>query len=421
MKNVSTQALAVPARRGISRMQALARGLMLKQLTGLQHGCIVLEDAYGRREFGRLTDRCGLSVQLNVHDPEFYTDVAFGGTIGAGESYMSGHWSCDQLTDLVRILVVNRELLMDMEKGLARLMTPLSKGVHWLRKNSIRGSRRNIEAHYDLGNDFFELFLDESWMYSSAIFEEGTTDLHRASVHKLDVICRKLDLKPQDHLLEIGTGWGALALHAAQNYGCRVTTTTISKQQHELAQKRIREAGLQDRITLLQDDYRKLEGRYDKLVSVEMIEAVGHEYFDKFFETCSGLLKQDGLMLLQAITIADRLYDYARNSVDFIQRYIFPGGCLPSVSVINDCINRRTDLRLLHMHDFAEHYALTLRLWRERFYKNLDRIKALGYPDRFIRMWEYYLCYCEGGFLERSTGVVQMVFAKPDNRRAAIL
>lgn len=421
MKTLSTRSLNVPAKRGISRMQALARGLMLKQLTGLQHGRVVLEDAYGRREFGALTERCGLSVHLNVHDPEFYTDVAFGGSIGAGESYMKGCWSCDHLTDLVRILVVNRELLNGMEKGLAKLMTPLSKGLHLLRRNSESGSRRNIEAHYDLGNDFFALFLDESWMYSSAVFPEPEADLHRASVYKLDLICQKLELKPGDHLLEIGTGWGGLALHAARHYGCRVTTTTISKQQYELAQERIRDAGLEQRITLLQDDYRKLEGRYDKLVSVEMIEAVGHEYFDKFFETCNSLLKPDGLMLLQAIVIADRHYEQAKNSVDFIQRYIFPGGCLPSVSVINDCVARCTDMRLLHMHDFAEHYARTLRLWRARFYDNIERIRLLGYPERFIRMWEYYLCYCEGGFLERSTGVVQMLFARPDNRRDALI
>lgn len=421
MKTLSPQALNLPAKRGISRFQALARGLMLQQLTGLQHGRIVLEDAYGKREFGVLTARCGLSVRLSVHDPEFYTHVALGGSIGAGESYMEGCWSCDRLTDLVRILVVNRELLNDMEKGLARLMTPMSKGLHWLRKNSIRGSRRNIEAHYDLGNDFFALFLDETWMYSSAIFADNNTGLHQASVHKLDIICKKLDLKAEDHLLEIGTGWGGLAMHAAQRYGCRVTTTTISRQQYALAQERIRAAGLEDRITLLQHDYRMLTGQYDKLVSVEMIEAVGHEYFGKFFEVCNSLLKPDGLMLLQAITIADRYYEQAKNSVDFIQRYIFPGGCLPSVSVINECIASRTDMRLLHMHDFAEHYARTLQLWRDRFYKNMDKIKLLDYPDRFIRMWEYYLCYCEGGFLERSTGVVQMLFAKPDNRREALI
>jgi cyclopropane-fatty-acyl-phospholipid synthase len=421
MNTLSTRSSNVPAKRGISRLEAMARGLMLKQLTGLEHGRVVLEDAYGRREFGALTERCGLSVQLHVHDSGFYADVAFGGSIGAGESYMKGCWSCDRLTDLVRILVINRELLNGMEKGLARLMTPLSKGLHWLRRNSVKGSRRNIEAHYDLGNDFFGLFLDESWMYSSAIFPDDGADLHAASLHKLDVICKKLDLQPEDHLLEIGTGWGGLALHAARNYGCRVTTTTISRQQHQLASECVRAAGLENRITLLQDDYRKLEGRYDKLVSVEMIEAVGHEYFPAFFRVCGSLLKPDGLMLLQAIVIADRYYEQAKNSVDFIQRYIFPGGCLPSVGVINDCIASETDMRLLHMHDFAEHYARTLRLWRERFYGNIDRIKQLGYSDRFIRMWEYYLCYCEGGFLERSTGVVQMLFAKPDNRRPALI
>jgi cyclopropane-fatty-acyl-phospholipid synthase len=418
---VTSPVTGIPAKSDISKFQTIARRLLLSRMAGLQHGRIIFEDAHGRHEFGMLTERCSLTAHINVHDPEFYTDVVFGGTIGAGETFMKAYWRCDRLTDLVRILVVNRELMNDMEKGLACLMAPLSRGLHWLRKNSVGGSRRNIEAHYDLGNDFFELFLDETWMYSAAIFPDADTDLHRASVHKLDVICKKLELKPEDHLLEIGTGWGGLAIHAARNYGCRVTTTTISQQQHEMAQQRIRAAGLEGRITLLKDDYRKLEGRYDKLVSVEMIEAVGHQYFGKFFEICNSLLKPEGLMLLQAITIADRYYEQAKRSVDFIQRYIFPGGCLPSVSVINDCVARRTDLRLLHMHDFAEHYARTLQLWRDRFHKNLDKIKLLGYPDTFIRMWEYYLCYCEGGFMERSTGVVQMLFAKPDNRRAAIL
>jgi cyclopropane-fatty-acyl-phospholipid synthase len=421
MKILTTQSLNLPAKHSLTRLQALTRRLLLSRLAGLQHGRIAFEDTQGRHEFGELTECCPLSVQITVLDPAFYTEVVFGGTVGAGESYMDGRWNCDRLTDLVRILVINRELMNGMEKGLARLLAPLSRGLHRLRRNSVKGSRRNIEAHYDLGNDFFGLFLDETWMYSSAIFTQQDTDLHRASVRKLDLICDKLDLKPDDHLLEIGTGWGGLALHAARNYGCRVTTTTISKQQYELAQERVREAGLEHRITLLQEDYRKLEGRYDKLVSVEMIEAVGHEYFGKFFEVCNALLKPDGLMLLQAITIADRYYEQARRSVDFIQRYIFPGGCLPSVSVINDCIARHTDLRLLHMHDFAEHYARTLNLWRERFHRNLDRVKLLGYPDRFIRMWDYYLCYCEGGFLERATGVVQILFAKPGNRRAAVL
>jgi cyclopropane-fatty-acyl-phospholipid synthase len=293
-------------------------------------------------------------------------------------------------------------VLDGMERGLARLTVPVQKGLHWLNRNTRGGSRRNISAHYDLGNDFFRLFLDPTMMYSSAIFEPATLSLEQAQCVRLERICRRLDLGPGDHLLEIGTGWGGMAIHAARQYGCRVTTTTISRQQHELARERIAEAGLEDRITLLLEDYRDLKGEYDKLVSIEMIEAVGHEYYETYFGQCGRLLKDAGLMLLQAITITDQRYDAARRSVDFIQRHIFPGSTIPSVTAMLSACTRSSDLRLVHLEDIGPHYATTLRIWRENFQRNLDGVRALGYPEEFIRMWEFYFGYCEGGFAGRA-------------------
>ena len=290
-----------------------------------------------------------------------------------------------------------------------------------MRRNTLQGSRKNIAAHYDLGNEMFALFLDDTMMYSCAIFEHPQMSLQQASIEKLERVCRKLELQPGDHLLEIGTGWGGLALHAARHYGCRVTTTTISHEQYRMALQRVEQAGLGDRITVLCEDYRNLSGEYDKLVSIEMIEAVGHAYFDTYFEQCSRLLKSDGLMLLQSITIADQRYAAAKRSVDFIQRYIFPGGCLPSVAVLSDSVARNTDMRMLHLEDIGPHYATTLKRWRQRFMARLDSVRALGYPEEFIRMWEYYLCYCEGGFRERAIGTVQVLLGKPLNRREALL
>jgi cyclopropane-fatty-acyl-phospholipid synthase len=329
---------------------------------------------------------------------------------------MSGYWSCDDLTAVIRVLVNNLHVVDGMEGGLARLGAPLRRALHWAARNSRRGSRRNIAAHYDLGNDFFRLFLDPTMMYSAACFDRPGMTLEEASTAKLDRICRRLSLQPGDHLLEIGTGWGAMALHAAGRYGCHVTTTTISQQQYELARERIDAAGLADRITLLRDDYRDLKGQYDKLVSIEMIEAVGYQYYDTYFRQCSDLLKPGGRMLLQAITIADQRYEGARKAVDFIQRYIFPGSCIPSVAVICDAIARVTDLRLVNLHDIGFDYATTLRLWRENMMANLAQVRALGYPDEFIRMWEFYFCYCEGGFAEGVLGDAQMLLAKPQAR-----
>jgi len=388
------------------------------RLGAIADGALRIEDGAERLQFGALTARCPLSATVRVHDPRFYTELAFGGSIGAGEAYMSGYWSTDDLTAVMRVLISNMSVVDGMEGGLARFGAPLRKALHWAAHNSRRGSRRNISAHYDLGNEFFRTFLDRTLMYSAAIFERTGMSLEKASLAKLDRICRRLELKPVDHLLEIGTGWGAMALHAAGHYGCRVTTTTISREQYELARERIDAAGLADRITLLQEDYRDLRGQYDKLVSIEMIEAVGYRYYDAYFRQCGALLKPDGMMLLQAITIADQRYESARNAVDFIQRHIFPGSCIPSVTVITDAVTRVTDMRLVDLLDIGVHYATTLRCWRENLFANLEQVRALGYPEEFIRMWEFYFCYCEGGFIERVIGDAQMLFIKPLARPA---
>jgi cyclopropane-fatty-acyl-phospholipid synthase len=318
------------------------------------------------------------------------------------------------------LFLCNRKYIENIGPGMKWLVKPLQLLRRYLHRNTLQGSRRNIEAHYDLGNELFELFLDKTMMYSCGIFHRPEASLQAASEAKLERICRKLQLKPSDHVLEIGTGWGGFALYAAQHYGCRVTTTTISKQQYDYAKQRVKAAGLEDRITLLFDDYRDLNGSYDKLVSIEMIEAIGHQYFDTYFRKCSELLKPDGMMLLQSITIADQRYRQARKSIDFIQRYIFPGGCLPSVAVLGDSIARRTDMRIFHLEDIGPHYATTLQHWRKRFHAQADKVRQLGYPERFIRMWEYYLCYCEAGFRQQSIGTVQLLLTKPQSLRAPL-
>jgi len=412
-------------------LAGLARRLVHARLSGLRHGRLALHEQGESRSFGAAG---GAAVNVTVRHPAFYPELAFGGSVGAGEAYMLGHWVADDLTGLMRLLLRNREALDGMEGGLARLSSPLRVSAHWLHRNTRAGSRRNISAHYDLGNDLYRLFLDETMMYSSAIFERPGMTLAEAQAAKLEAICRKLALGPQDHVLEIGTGWGGFALHAAGKYGCRVTTTTISPNQHALATERVRAAGLADRVsvhgcrvttttislnqhalatervraagladrvTVLLRDYRDLEGAYDKLVSIEMIEAVGHQYFGEFFRVCERRLHPGGRMLLQSITIADQRYEQAKREVDFIKRYIFPGCCIPSVTALASEMTGASRLRIVALEDIGPHYATTLARWRENFLGNAPRVRALGYPDTFIRMWQYYLSYCEGGFAER--------------------
>ncbi len=399
--------------------RTIARRLVLGKLQELQEGCLILVEDGEEMAFG--AEGAQPSARVEVLDSRFYGKLAFGGTVGAGESYMAGHWRAEDLTALVRLLVRNRDCMNNLEGGAARLAMAALRIYHRLRRNTAEGSQRNIGAHYDLGNEFFATFLDRAKMYSCAIFETPEQSLDEASEAKLERICRKLDLGPQDHLLEIGTGWGGMAIHAARHYGCRVTTTTISPAQFAFASRAVDEAGLGDRIQVLRQDYRELEGQFDKLVSIEMIEAVGLDFLDTFFAQCSRLLAPHGLMLLQAITMADRYFDQASRSVDFIQRYIFPGSALPSVGAMAASTARSTDLTAVHLEDIGLHYATTLRLWRERFFANLETIRGQGFSERFVRMWEFYLCYCEGGFLERSVSDVQLLLAKPRSRRLPVL
>ena len=406
-----------PSFTGLERM---LRGRLVAQMQQLEGCRLTLRDALGEHQLGRpaARDADTLVVEIRVRDPGFYRAVAANGSVGAGEAYMDGLWQCDDLVALVRILVRNRAILDGMESGLARLGGMALRAWHALRRNTRNGSRRNIAAHYDLGNTLFELFLDPSLMYSSAIFADERESLDVAATRKLDRICRKLDLSADDHVVEIGTGWGGFAIYAATRYGCRVTTTTISREQYDLARQRVARAGLSERITVLLEDYRDLTGRYDKLVSIEMIEAIGHQYLETYFETVCRLLKPDGLALIQAITIEDHRYHQALHSVDFIKRFIFPGSFIPCVTAMLSAASNTTDLRLYNLEDIGPSYALTLRAWRERFLERLPQVRALGYDERFTRMWEFYLAYCEGGFLERSIGDVQMLLARPGNRRA---
>ncbi len=401
-------------------LDTVARRILLSRLENLRHGELILAEGEEHYCFGRQDDLFPKSVTINVTHSGFYSSLLVYGSVGFGDAYLNDYWQCDDLTGLFQLFLCNRSYIGNVGPGMKWLVKPLQLLRGYLNRNTLQGSRRNIEAHYDLGNELFELFLDKTMMYSCGIFHYPESSLQAASEAKLERICRKLQLKPSDHVLEIGTGWGGFALYAAQHYGCRVTTTTISRQQYEYAKQRVHAASLEDRITLLFDDYRELGGSYDKLVSIEMIEAIGHQYFDTYFRKCSELLKPSGMMLLQSITIADQRYRQARNSIDFIQRYIFPGGCLPSVAVLGDTIARMTDMRIFHLEDIGPHYATTLQRWRKRFHAQTDKVRQLGYPERFIRMWEYYLCYCEAGFRQQSIGTVQLLLTKPESLRAPL-
>lgn len=395
------------------------RGRLLRQLDALRGGEIALVDALGTTVLGEPGH--GPTLRLQVHDAGFYRALAGNGSVGAAEAFMEGQWTCSDLVGLVRLLVRNRDLLDGMEGGPARLGGWALKTWHALRRNTRDGARRNIAAHYDLGNPFFRLFLSDDLMYSSAIYAGEDDSLEAASTRKLDRICEKLRLGPGDHVVEIGTGWGGFAVHAARTRGCRVTTTTISREQHALATQRVVEAGLQDRVAVLLSDYRDLTGQYDKLVSIEMIEAIGPQYLDTYFATLGRLLKPDGLGLVQAITIEDHRYEQAVRAVDFIKRHIFPGSFIPSIAAMLAAKTRSTDLALVHLEDFGPSYARTLHDWRLRFLDNREAVRAQGFDERFLRMWEFYLAYCEGGFLERSIGVAHLLLAKPGYRGTSYL
>lgn len=400
---------------GMGPLERRLRQLLLARLAGLRDGMLVVRDGCGKVELG--TPHANHpAVEVTVVDSSFYRTVAANGTVGAGEAYMHGYWRCDDLVGLVRLLLRNRDLLDGLESGIARVGGWAMRALHRLRDNTRRGARRNIAAHYDLGNPFFRLFLSEDMMYSSALFADESEPLESASRRKLDRICDKLRLAPGDRVLEIGSGWGGFAVHAAARHGCHVTTTTISREQFDLARERVVRAGLQDRVEVLLEDYRDLRGRYDKLVSIEMVEAIGARWLDTYFSALGNLLERDGLAVLQAITIEDHRYERALHSVDFIKRHVFPGSFIPSIAALVASKARSCDLALTHLEDFGESYATTLLAWRRRFLERLPQVRALGHDERFIRLWEFYLSYCEGGFRERSIGVAQLLLAAPGRR-----
>lgn len=391
-----------------------AETLFYKLISRIVHGRLTVTDGVRSQTFG--AEDAKLSAEIRVLDQKFYRRIVFGGSIGAGEAYVDGMWESDNLTNLIRIMALNIELLYRIEKIFSPLLQAFNVIKHRFNNNTKKGSKKNILSHYDLGNEMYQSFLDPTMMYSSGIYPKASSTLEEASVNKLDEICKKLELQPTDHLIEIGTGWGGFAIHAAKNYGCHVTTTTISDAQFEEAEKRIKANGLENKITLLKTDYRELEGKFDKLVSIEMIEAVGEKYLPGFFKKCSSLLKQDGKMLIQAITIRDQAYRQYANSVDFIQKHIFPGGFLPSNSKMLDVMSKKTDLVVRGLDDFGFDYARTLKDWRQRFNSNFDQIREFGFDDHFKRLWNFYFCYCEGGFRERTISVVHVIATKPANR-----
>jgi len=411
------KSLIVRESKDLTIAQKLARRGLLRAFSMARYGRLTIAD--GEDTFSFEGSEAGPDAHITILNPQVWSDVAFRGSVGSGEAYMAGYWITSSLDQVTRFFVANNHLTDQMESGLTRFFRAVLATAHWLNKNTVKGSKKNIEAHYDLGNQLFETFLDPTLMYSSALFSSESTDLDNASIEKLDHICRKLHLSPTDHVLEIGTGWGGFAIHAAENYGCKVTTTTISEEQFDHAVQLINERGLSDQITVLKKDYRDLTGQYDKLVSIEMIEAVGHHYLDTYINTLSERLKPNGLALIQAITIVEQRYQLAVKSVDFIKRYIFPGGFIPSIGSIMQSVGRASDLRLLHLEDFASHYARTLAEWRKRFIAEKERILGLGYDERFCRMWEFYLAYCEGGFHERQLGLAQLILAKPKARQEA--
>ncbi len=380
--------------------------LVLRSLLKLRHGQIIFQGVWN----GFVGDSIELSAVVRVHNKKLMELIFKNGVLGAAEGYIRGYWSTDHLVELIQILARNRDVLDKLNQNIISQASQIFlKAWYKTRKNSIDGSRKNIADHYDLSNDFFKLFLDPSLMYSSAVFKEPSMSLEQASNYKKELICQKLQLKPMDHLVEIGSGWGGFAIYAAQHYGCKVTTITISQAQYDEAVARVEAAGLAHRVDVQLKDYRLLEGKFDKLVSIEMIEAVGEPYLPTYFQQCRNLLKPNGLALIQAITIEDARYKKALNTVDYIKRYIFPGSFIPCISVLTQTASEQK-LRLKHLEDIGQSYAQTLHLWRKNFLAAREQVLALGFDENFIRMWDFYLCYCEGGFKEGVISDVHMLF-----------
>lgn len=389
-----------------------AKALFLKLLAKLDYGYLTLQDPEAFYTFGN--PQHSLQAHINVHDLQSYARVLWGGgTIAAGETYIEGLWDTPDLTKVIRVLVRNQHLLDQLDHGFSWFSQIGHRVMHALRPNSKAGSKKNILAHYDLGNEFYQLFLDESMLYSSAVFPSPNSSLHEAQLNKLRLICERLELKSGDTLLEIGTGWGALAVYAAKHYQAQVTTTTISDAQHAYVQQLIKDQGLEPQITLLKKDYRELSGHYDKLVSIEMIEAVGHQHLPQFFKQCNRLLKPNGRLFLQAITISDQRYERYRKQADFIQRYIFPGGFLPSITVMSQHFTQFTDMKISGLQDIGLDYALTLKHWSQGLQAEQDKLVGLGLDHQFYRLWQFYLHYCAGGFQERLISTIHLTADKP--------
>ena len=361
-------------------------------------------------------------AKLQINNANFFRRLMFYGDIGFAESYMDGEFESDNLTNLIEIALLNSKQLKtksEDDKGFSvyNLFPFFNKIKHLLRKNSKTQSQKNISQHYDLSNDFFKLMLDDTMMYSAAVFEHINEDLYDAQIRKLDLLAKKLNLKKGSKVLEIGSGWGAMAMHLVKNYGCEVTTLTLSKEQKKLCEDRFKEHKIEESINIMLKDYRDMEGKFDAIVAVEMFEAVGQEYFDIFFKKCESLLKDNGVLSMQIITMPDQRYESYSKGTDFIQKYIFPGGHLPSVSRILQTTTKHTKLNLLSLDDYTEHYAKTLNVWHKNFNEKLDEIKALGFDEYFIRMWRMYLCYCEAGFLTRNINLVQLSLTRYENAK----
>ena len=394
-----------------------ARGVVLALCRRFVHDELTIVDLDGTHRFGRPDGdplgRSPLRATLTVRDQRVWRTVALGGSAGLGEAYLRGWWDADDLPAALRILSRASRRTDGARSGVQRVLGPVTDPLRRLRREDKRRDRLNIQAHYDLGNEFFELFLDDTMMYSSAVFPRWDAPLEEASTEKLERLCRLAELRPGDRVVEIGTGWGGFAVHAARHHGVHVTTTTISAEQYAYATERVARAGLSDRVTVLHDDYRDLTGTYDRLVSVEMIEAVDWREHETFFRTCERLLEPDGAMALQAIVIEPQRYERAKSTQDFIKAFIFPGGCLPSVDVISRTATRSTDLAVTALDDYGPHYAETLRRWRANLFADETALERLALGERFVRMWDFYLCYCEAAFDERAISVVQTRLARP--------
>ncbi|MEH6481964.1 MULTISPECIES: SAM-dependent methyltransferase [Pseudoalteromonas] len=385
--------------------------LVTKAFSSIETGQVVLIEGNERTVFGDPSSV--LKATIIVNDKAMYKAFALSGSVGAGEAYILGHWSCDNLTSFIEIFAINEKQLDEFEKKFAFFSNIAHRFNHIKNKNSESGSKKNIVAHYDLGNDLYESFLSKEMLYSSAVYPSKEATLEEAQQYKLKRICEQVELQKNDSVIEIGTGWGAFAIYAATHYDCHVTTTTISDEQHDYVANKISELGLTNKITLLKLDYRQLRGKYDKLVSIEMIEAVGHEYLPSFFTQCGELLKDDGAMLIQAITIGDQRYKHYLKNSDFIQQYIFPGGCLPSLNEMSEQIKNNTDMVIHTVNDIGAHYARTLADWRTRFIKSWPDLDRSKFDERFYRLWLFYFAYCEGAFRARATSTVHLMGRKP--------